>query len=141
MLVLAVLVAGCGSSAPGRSDDPWEQSWYLDHIETSGGVVRDKPTPIAMFVEFEPLFRGSDGCGQFQGSYEYDDPVLRFSSVEYLEGDPHSEAVTCPQEPIAVVEAMRQALRDGVLVTTMTTDTMIWQSGDTILEFHAGAEG
>jgi hypothetical protein len=38
---------------------------------------------------------------------------------------------------------MRDALRDGVVVTVLTADMMVWKSdsGDTIFEFHAGLEG
>lgn len=135
------IAAACGDSDSARSDDPWEQNWILHQVETSEGVNGAATTPVWVQLRFEPLLRGNDGCGQFQGTYEYEDPALRFPAFEYLTADPSSQAVRCPGDIPIVVEAMRTALRDGVVVTSLTADLMTWRSGDITFEFHAGLEG
>lgn len=142
ILLAAIAVAGCSDSDSGRPDDPWEQNWFLDHIETSDGVANVK-TPKGVSVHFEPWFDGSDGCDLFVGAYNYDDPTLTFPTVEYTYAEANPRPAVCPEEALMVVEAMRDALRDGVTVTKMTADTMVWQSesGEITFEFYPGVEG
>ena len=143
ILLAATAVTGCSDSDSGRSDDPWEQNWILDHLETPEGVANGSKTPKGVSVQFEPWFGGSDGCDLFIGAYNYDDPTLTFPTVEYTYAEANPRPATCPEDSLMVVEAMRDALTDGVAVTTMTADTMVWQSesGEITFEFYPGVEG
>jgi hypothetical protein len=143
LLGLAVLafVAGC-DSVPGRSDDPWEQNWLLSHIEMEDGSRHDdNTTPQGAGVAFRPALQGSNGCDLFSGRYEYTDPRLIFSDIEYQYAESHPIPADCPEEALTVASAMRSALRDGVTITTMTSDAMVWESGGITFEFYPGVEG
>jgi hypothetical protein len=142
LLGLAVLtfLAGC-DSVPERSGDPWEQNWLLSHIETEDGSRHRDETPQGVRVAYQPVVEGSDGCDLFSGRYDYRAPQLIFSDIEYQYAETHPVPAACPGEPWLVVDAMRAALRDGVTVTTLTSDAMVWESGGITLEFYPGLEG
>ena len=142
LLGLAVLafLAGCDSVTE-RSDDPWQQNWLLSHIEMEDGSRLRDTTPQRASVSFQPVVQGSDGCDLFSGRYEFTEPRLIFSEIEYQYAETHPVPAACPGEPWLVVDAMRSALRDGVIVTTMTSDAMVWESGGITFEFYPGVEG
>jgi hypothetical protein len=140
-LALLALPAGCDSD-PERSDDPWEQNWQLSHIETQDGSRYDtNTTPQGVSVQFIPALQGGNGCDLFSGRYDFTDPQLTFSDVEYQYAETHPIPADCPDEAQPVADAMRSALAEGVTVTTLTTDKMVWESAGVTLEFYAGVEG
>lgn len=143
LLVLSVVIAGCGGSAAGRSDEPWDQSWHLTSIQTPDGVLDDAGIPKPVYISFRPDLRGSDGCDLFEGSYNYVEPTLSFPTIEYTYAEANPGPAECPEQYLPIVEAVRSALNDGVDVTELTRDVMVWrwEQNDTVFEFHPGVEG
>lgn len=137
-----VLLAGC-DSVPERSDDPWEQSWILSHIQTPEGSIAGATTPQGAHIVFRPALQGSDGCDLFSGRHEFTDPQLEFFDIEYQYTETHPVPAACPEEAVFVRDALRSALADGVVISALTADLMVWESEETGLtfEFYPGVEG
>ncbi|MDX2468633.1 MAG: hypothetical protein QNL12_15055 [Acidimicrobiia bacterium] len=143
VLFAAIIVAGCGDSGTRRSDDPWDQNWFLGSMQTPEGAVEDVRTPKPVGIWFRPGFGGSDGCDLFGGAYEYTEPVLSFPTIEYTYADSNPVPAECPDQYLPIVEAVRGAVADGVEVTELSADMMVWwwEQGDVVFEFRPGVEG
>ena len=139
-LAVLVLLAGCDS---GESIDPWDQSWMLSQIELEDGSVHRDTTPQGASVDFRPAFQGGDGCDLFAGQFQFADPRLEFSDIEYSYAELHPVPAACPEEGILIRDAMRSALDEGVVVTTLTAEVMVWhwEAGGITFEFYPGVEG
>ena len=139
---LAVLVLAAGGASE-RSSDPWEQSWMLSHLELADGSVHSDTTPQGAHLDFRPAFQGGDGCDLFAGQFQFADPQLEFSDIEYSYTESHPVPAACPNEGLLIRDAMRSALDEGVVVTTLTSELMVWhwEAGGITFEFHPGVEG
>lgn len=115
----------------------------LSHMELADGSIHSDTTPQGAYVVFRPAFQGGDGCDLFAGQYQFNDPRLEFSDIEYSYAETHPVPAACPDEGLLIRDAMRSALDEGVVVTTLGADVMVWrwEAGGVAFEFHPGVEG